>query len=250
MWSTEGMTGLKKTFDMKMTFGYLMTSGHFSIKGEGMGVLLRREREKIQRRNDIIDAAKHVFFKRGLKAATMDQIAKRAELSKGTLYLYFKSKEELYVALLEEGITLFSDLMAGAKKKEHSPEGRIRMLLRAFYTFYAEYPHYYEIMFSLQKGELPREKISDEIYLPVQKQAAEAIKFVETEIVAGVEAGSFKPVNAFDITMIIWGMANGIFTTTGLLNDHNLGRAGEKDLLEAAADLIIGGLRNHEGMAT
>ena len=208
-----------------------------------MGIALRREREKQQRRNDIIDAAKHVFFKRGLNATTMDQIAKRAELSKGTLYLYFKSKEELYVSLLEEGITLFSDLMEGAIEREHSPESRIRMLLRAFYAFYADYPQYYEIMFSLQKGELPREKISDEIYLPVQKQAVEAIKLMETEITAGIEAGCFKPVNAFDLTMIIWGMANGIFTTTGLLNDHDLGRAGEKDLLEAAADLIIDGLK-------
>lgn len=211
-----------------------------------MGIALRREREKIQRRNDIIDAAKHVFFKRGLQSATMDQIAKRAELSKGTLYLYFKSKEELYVSLLEEGITLFSDLMVGAIEKENSPEERIRKLLRAFYAFYAEYPQYYEIMFSLQKGELPREKISDEIYLPVRKQAADAIKLVETAIVSGIDSGHFKPVDTFEITMIIWGMANGIFTTTGLLNDHDLGRAGEKDLLEAAADLIIDGLRNRE----
>ena len=65
-----------------------------------MGITERREREKEQRHNDIIDAAEKVFFSRGLEHATMDNVAVEAELSKGTLYLYFKSKEELYLAIL------------------------------------------------------------------------------------------------------------------------------------------------------
>ena len=59
-----------------------------------MGIAERKEREKLQRRKDIIDAAEKVFFYRGFESATMDEIAEKVELSKGTLYLYFKSKEE------------------------------------------------------------------------------------------------------------------------------------------------------------
>ena len=58
-----------------------------------MGIQERKEREKLQRREDIIDAAEKVFFKKDLDSATMDDVANEAELSKGTLYIYFKSKK-------------------------------------------------------------------------------------------------------------------------------------------------------------
>lgn len=71
-----------------------------------MGIAERKEREKQQRREEIIRAAEKVFFARGFAGATMDEIAERAELSKGTLYLYFSSKDDLYMAVAREGIKL------------------------------------------------------------------------------------------------------------------------------------------------
>ncbi len=64
-----------------------------------MGIQDRREREKEQRRNQIIVAARRVFHKKGFTKATMKNIAKEAELGFGTLYLYFNNKEELYAAV-------------------------------------------------------------------------------------------------------------------------------------------------------
>jgi AcrR family transcriptional regulator len=65
-----------------------------------MGTLERRKREKDKRRNRIIGAAEKVLVTKGYQAATMDDVANEAELGKGTLYLYFKNKEELILALL------------------------------------------------------------------------------------------------------------------------------------------------------
>lgn len=64
-----------------------------------MGIQERKEREKESRKEEIINAAQKIFFEKGLPAATMDEIAEAAELSKGTLYLYYKSKEDLYLAV-------------------------------------------------------------------------------------------------------------------------------------------------------
>jgi AcrR family transcriptional regulator len=64
-----------------------------------MGIQERKEREKERRRQQIIVAAKRVFSEKGFNKATMEDIAKEAELSPGTLYLYFKNKEELYASL-------------------------------------------------------------------------------------------------------------------------------------------------------
>ena len=64
-----------------------------------MGIKERKEREKERRKQQIVVAAKKVFSNKGFNRATMDDIAKEAELSPGTLYLYFKNKEELYSSL-------------------------------------------------------------------------------------------------------------------------------------------------------
>ena len=60
----------------------------------------RREREKAQRRQEILDAARQVFFVRGFHSPTMDDVAALAEISKGTIYLYFESKEAILAHLL------------------------------------------------------------------------------------------------------------------------------------------------------
>ncbi|MBU4463049.1 MAG: TetR/AcrR family transcriptional regulator [Proteobacteria bacterium] len=64
-----------------------------------MGIQERKERERGRRRQQILIAAKKVFYNKGFAKVTMEDIAKEAELSPGTLYLYFKSKDELCASL-------------------------------------------------------------------------------------------------------------------------------------------------------
>ena len=64
-----------------------------------MSVTKRRQREREERRCQIIEAAAKVFKSKGFVSATMDDIAAEAELSKGTLYLHYKSKDDLFIAL-------------------------------------------------------------------------------------------------------------------------------------------------------
>ena len=64
-----------------------------------MGIQERKERERERRRQQIIIAAKRVFYNKGFAKVTMEDIAREAELSPGTLYLYFKNKDELCASL-------------------------------------------------------------------------------------------------------------------------------------------------------
>ncbi len=63
----------------------------------------RKERERENRRMEIVEAAERLFFANGFEGTTMDEIAKQAEFSKMTLYAYFKSKEELYHVVFVKG---------------------------------------------------------------------------------------------------------------------------------------------------
>jgi AcrR family transcriptional regulator len=87
----------------------------------------RRAREKAQRRQEILDAARLEFFERGFHQPTVDDVAARAEVSKGTIYLYFVSKEEILAHLLIEGLDLLLSDMEAAIAPESSPSAECAM---------------------------------------------------------------------------------------------------------------------------
>lgn len=69
-----------------------------------MGIKERKEREKSRRRDQILDAAIDLTGQQGFERTTMDEIAEKAELSKGTLYLYYKDKSSLYQAIKKRAL--------------------------------------------------------------------------------------------------------------------------------------------------
>lgn len=87
------------------------------MMGVPVSVAARREREREARRHHILDAAQRVFYARGFDLATMDDVALEAQLGKGTLYLYFRTKEDLLVGVAtrhqQEIIRRFEDHTAG-----------------------------------------------------------------------------------------------------------------------------------------
>ena len=113
--------------------------------GQLRGTASRREREKAQRRDDILRAAREVFFTRGLHAATVDDVAAEAEVSKGTVYLYFDTKETLLAHLLLQGLdALIADLeTAFAVDQPLDAHTRLRRLATAYLKFFQEDPEYY-----------------------------------------------------------------------------------------------------------
>ena len=82
------------------------------------------------KRREILDAAELVFTTRGFSAARMDDIADTAGVAKGTLYLYFSSKQELFVSLLEERTQEYVDTLSGWLEKAHSLSDFIHILVK------------------------------------------------------------------------------------------------------------------------
>jgi len=76
-----------------------------------MGISERREREKIERRRTIIGCARELILLQGVQRVSMEDIARKAELSKATVYLYFSSKEVLLNEICEEAARVFSSYL-------------------------------------------------------------------------------------------------------------------------------------------
>ena len=68
-----------------------------------MSLIARKELEKEQRRNDILNAAEKLFFSKGYENVSLKDIAKEVKLGRSTLYLYFENKEELFFAVVLRG---------------------------------------------------------------------------------------------------------------------------------------------------
>ncbi len=111
-----------------------------------MSVAERKEREKEQRRNDIIEAAERLFFSKQFDDVSMDDIANEVELSRATLYLYFKNKESLYFAVLLRGIGIMTEMFKRSTETETTGLGKISAIGSMFIKFSMEYPNYYRLI--------------------------------------------------------------------------------------------------------
>ncbi|MGE0324946.1 MAG: TetR/AcrR family transcriptional regulator [Polyangiaceae bacterium] len=105
-----------------------------------MGVQERRKRERSERREQILEAAERVFLERGLSGATMEEVASRAELSKGTLYLYFKSKDELYLATANRQLAEMVSRFEGALEAGGTGIEMLERLVRVQLEYAIENP--------------------------------------------------------------------------------------------------------------
>ena len=147
-----------------------------------MGTAERRQREAEERRNAILTAAKKVFWQRGYAKATMPQIAAEAELAAGTLYLYFPSKDALYIELLSEGYDLLATRLRTAVREGGDALRVAERLIDAFFAFAREFPEYFDAIFLI----LQREKKGWGRFPEEQIRRLEAKERACLDIVAGV----------------------------------------------------------------
>ena len=113
-----------------------------------MGVAERRDREREMRRQHIVEAAERVFLERGAVNATMGDVAAAAELSKGTLYLYFASKDELYVAMSARTLEMLVEQVDAATPDAAAGTGleALTAMMGAHQTFVRRHPERLQIL--------------------------------------------------------------------------------------------------------
>ena len=208
-----------------------------------MGIAERREREKEARRAAILDAARYVFFSKGLLAATVDDIAQRAELSKGTLYLYFRTKEEIYISLMNEGL----DILIGYFRRALAAKARADVLLRrlkgAYYRFYEENREYFTILFLYFHTDL-QGKVSPAIQASCETKAVTCLQVLADLIQRGIREGVFRPCDPWQMVLVGWTSFNGIIMLAEQDHQHAAAlKFDVKKLLDVSIDVLIRGLR-------
>ena len=95
----------------------------------------KRERTKAANREAILAAARRVFAQLGYEASTVRDIIRGTDLASGTFYNYFKSKEEVFEALADDGAARFKPMLQAARAQARSFEDYLRTSYRAYFQF-------------------------------------------------------------------------------------------------------------------
>ncbi|MDP3489074.1 MAG: TetR/AcrR family transcriptional regulator [Phenylobacterium sp.] len=98
----------------------------------------KRAKTKVQNRTAILDAAREVFGELGYEPCTVRDIIRRTGLAAGTFYNYFKSKEEVFAALADDGARRFAPILKALRNQNADFEGFVRAALKAYFRFLAD----------------------------------------------------------------------------------------------------------------
>jgi AcrR family transcriptional regulator len=111
-----------------------------------MGISDRRQREKEQRRTEIIAAAERLFLSRGYEEVSMEEIAREVELNKATLYLYFENKETLFATIVLRGVAILQEKFTVCMQQQVPGIVRVALMGQAYYRFAQENPEYLRLI--------------------------------------------------------------------------------------------------------
>jgi len=175
-----------------------------------MGVAERKEREKQQRQNVIIDAAEKVFMKKGFENATMEDIAEEAEFSKGTLYTYFQSKNELCLSIVLRGIKIVVSEFKSALSVTTLLLNKIELLAESFLKFYNDYPNYI-FAFSNYKQHRAGCKFESSILKEIDDENLKIRNMIKNIVSNGIYDKSIDvTVDSEKLAWILWGELSGL----------------------------------------
>jgi TetR/AcrR family transcriptional regulator len=208
-----------------------------------MSTLARREKEKLQRRNDILEAAEELFDEKGFESATIAEIARKTELSKGTIYLYFQSKDELLLAVCVKGIAGFREELEDAARRKRGLENKIKSVYLAYIEFFLEVPHVFRVLHDTFTERL-RSNLSQDAIDLINWTIVEAVRFGSQFVQQGIDSGLFRAdVDPYAFSVVAWQLATSLIDLA-ILNDPGVI---DRDLLEEmfsrSIELLLDGLK-------
>jgi len=177
-----------------------------------MGIVERKEREKQMRRDLILKASEEIFFEKGLRAATLDDVAERSEVSKGTIYLYFASKEDLYYSSMTKGLSMLLKVFEDAKPDETNPRKTLLQFGEAYRQFSIEQSYLFKMLAAVESP-VVNERVSPEVLSALENMSDKVLSYVAQFVRKGIDSGTFQSdLSPYEAVILFW------VTLSGVLN--------------------------------
>ena len=173
-----------------------------------MGKPGRKEREVLQRRREILDSAERLFAQKGFFKTSMAEIAQESEFSVGSLYQFFKSKDEIYVALMEEK---FEEYMALVNCEVDQAKGvfeKIEALVSSKLQFFEKHRDFFRIYATEWGGS--ECTVKGALGEKIMKHYETYLTLIGRIMQSGIKQGIFKKTDAREMAYLFNGMMNSV----------------------------------------
>lgn len=175
-----------------------------------MGVKERREREKSETRDKILDAARELFVTEGYEGVSMRKVAEKIEYSPTAIYVYFADKNELFRELCHQDYARLADIFKSSAMST-DPIERIRQIGTIYADFGERYPNHYRFMFMTPH---PAHEFDDEDRELRGNPEKDAYAFLKWAVQQAIDAECFREDlrDAEIISQTLWAAVHGVIS--------------------------------------
>lgn len=171
----------------------------------------RRERERRARRQEILSAAKEVLSRKPFNEATLEEIAERAELAKGTIYGYFKNKEDLFISLIKQEFDSWRRAVEPALDEGLAPRERLRIMTEEVLRYHLDNLDLYKIYLThMGFIIIPKEGMLHEYQRIINDCLKKAMEIYREVIIACQKDGLFKDKDPQFLTLVYRGVIQSV----------------------------------------
>ena len=210
-----------------------------------MGVLERRERERTELREKILDAARELFISDGYEGVSMRKVAEKIEYSPTAIYVYFKDKEDLFHELCQEDFARLAEVFQRAAQIS-DPLERLKQIGRTYAQFGREYPNHYRLMFMTPHPPQDLNQHDQEIK---GNPESDAYAFLRLTMQEAIATGHLRPelADADLVSQTLWAAIHGaISLEIAKCNDAWVDWRPIEDRIEMMLDVTLRGIRRED----
>ena len=207
-----------------------------------MGVVERRERERTELREKILDAARELFLTHGYEGVSMRKVAEKIEYSPTAIYVYFTDKEDLFHELCHEDFAKLAEVFQ-QDAKILNPLDRLKQIGRTYAEFGRRYPNHYKLMFMTPPPPQPFDVRDEQIKGNPESDAYAFLKHTMQEAISG---GYLRPelTDADLVSQTLWAAIHGtISLQIAKCNDAWVDWRPIEDRIDAMLDVTLRGIR-------
>ena len=209
-----------------------------------MGVQERRERERQETRQKILDAARELFATRGVEATTMRAIAERIEYTPTAIYHHFRDKDELIIELCHTDFRSLAQVFTRIGWLD-DPLERLRRIGEAYVDFALEFPHHYRIMFMTNTPPHVHDGQSK------GNPEEDAYAFLRATVVDAIESDRLRPelTDADQVAQLVWAGIHGVISLQlAKCNDPWIEWRDQRETALLMLDVTMRGIVREAGM--
>lgn len=175
-----------------------------------MGVKERREREKSETRDKILDAARELFVTEGYEGVSMRRVAEKIEYSPTAIYVHFADKNELFRELCHRDYARLAEVFQSSVMST-DPLERLRQIGCIYMDFGLRYPNHYKFMFMTPH---PEHEFDDEDREMQGNPEKDAYAFLKSAVLQAIEAGCFREElhDAEAVSQMLWAGVHGVIS--------------------------------------